>query len=87
MSDLPAWVYQLLDSLREFDEGHPKLFAQFYPDYDYKPADCPCHLLALVPEQVKRDRVDVHAGRAVGRRESRGSRRGPDADGHSHHAG
>jgi hypothetical protein len=34
---------------------HPKLFAQFYPTYEYQPADCPCHLLARMPGQARLD--------------------------------
>lgn len=58
----PEWAYRLVHGLMTYGDEHPKLFAQFYPTYEYQPADCPCRLVDLVPEEIRRDAALFMAG-------------------------
>lgn len=64
MTDLPAWVHQLVDGLLQYDAEHPKLFSDHA--WGLQRADCPCPLLAQVPEQAKRDARMFMEGRRQG---------------------
>lgn len=53
MRDLPGWVIQVIAELDRYDHEHPKLYAQYAGSSDYLAADCPCHLLQLVPAEER----------------------------------
>lgn len=53
MSDLPAWVYDVVIALEKWSDEHPRLYVQLY-DRSYVPAEeCGCKALANVPADVR----------------------------------
>lgn len=61
-AELPAWVYDVVMALQKWAEEHPRLLAEFYPDYTPRPVDeCGCKALELVPAEVKAQATAVAA--------------------------
>lgn len=52
MTDLPPWVWRLIRGLADYEETHPPLFAQYAGCTEWEHADCPCHLLREVPDDI-----------------------------------
>lgn len=53
MSALPAWVIDTVIALQAHQDEHPKFYAEYYPDYEMRPAaTCGCEPLGHVPDEV-----------------------------------
>lgn len=57
------WLMQLIDGLATYDAEHPTLYYESgaAPDQKLK-ADCPCHLLRLVPADLRNEAIAYMEG-------------------------
>lgn len=51
--NLPPWVIQLVAGLTQYENEHPKLYAQFSGSSEWQRADCPGVLLEAIPPEVR----------------------------------
>ena len=54
MSDLPEWVWQLVEALEQYEDEHPKLFRQSWQHDGYDPYPCfGSQFEEIVPREIR----------------------------------